>query len=115
MKKSARVGMMAVFLLLLAGGMASAEGEGFEDTRMLAGKVGALISLLLDIVFGIFLVVGCGMIIMSLADSKKYGFGHFAVGLVMVLVCGVALFTISSLAGQDGQEHFRSIKTNKDR
>ena len=113
MTKHTWVGTLAAFLLLAAGGIAYADGEGFGSPEVLKGKVGEILGVVLTIVFGIFIVVGCGVIIMTLVDSKKYGFGHFAVGLVVVLVAGIALFTITSLAGQDGNDHLRSLNENR--
>ena len=111
MKNHALVGMLAAFMLLAAGGIATAQatGQGFGDVELLKGKVGEVIGFVLAVVMGIFFIVGCGMIIQSLCDSKKYGFGHFAIALVVVLVAGFALFTITGLAGQDGQKALESI------
>ena len=112
MKKHTWVGIVTAFLLLTASGMSHAAGSGFTPDAM-KGDIAGMIQLVVAVIFGIFICVALGTIVMALIDSKKYGFSHLAFALIAVLVAGIALFTISSLAGQDGNKHFESLNESK--
>jgi hypothetical protein len=66
------------------------------------------------VVFFGFLIVGGYIVVTSLVDAKKNGgWGHVVVGILMVLVAGIALWTITGMAGQDADQITQSIKVTK--
>jgi hypothetical protein len=110
MKQKLWVGTLAVVLCLGIAGMACA-ADSFSDTTSLIAKIKEIGGLLLRVVFFGFLVVGGYIIVNSLVDAKKNGgWGHVVVGILMVLVAGIALWTITGMAGQDADQISGSIK-----
>ena len=112
--KSAAIGMLAAVLLLGISGVALAGDGGFGNTTQLEEKVKEIGGFLLKIVFLGFLIVGGYVIVTSLAEAKKNGgWGHVVVGLLMVFIAGIALWTISSMANQDPDRISESIKVQR--
>ncbi len=93
------VALAGIFLL---GSVAFAQsGKGF-DTSSALGELEKIGGLLLAMVFLGFLIVGGYVIIQALVDAKKQGgWGHFVVGIFMVLIAGFALWGLVSMSGQD--------------
>jgi glycerol uptake facilitator-like aquaporin len=109
---------MTTGLVLLMGlglaGMAWASPDSFANTDSLANKIKEIGGLLLKVVFFGFLIVGGYIVVTSLVDAKKNGgWGHVVVGILMVLVAGIALWTITGMAGQDADLITQSIKVTK--
>ena len=111
MKQRITVGMLTALLLVGAGSVAWAGDGGLGDTQALTGSVSEVIQFLLKVAFGGFLVVGCYIVITSLVDAKKQGgWGHFVVGVFMVLIAGIALWTITTLADQNPKDYTQGIR-----
>lgn len=114
MRRKAAVGALAAILCLGLSGLALAAGDSFGNTASLTEKIKEIGGLLLKVVFFGFLVVGGYIIVNSLVDAKKNGgWGHVVVGILMVLVAGIALWTITGMAGQDADQITQSIKVQK--
>ena len=108
------VGMLTAVLLLGVSGLGYAGDGGFGNTLHLEEKVKEIGGFLLKIVFFGFLVVGGYVIVTSLAEAKKNGgWGHVVVGILMVFIGGMALWTISSMANQDPDRITESIRVQR--
>jgi len=95
-------------LLLAASGLAHA--ADFSADKALAELKGVG-KLLLGMVFLGFLIAGGYVIVQALVDAKKQGgWGHFVVGVFMVLIGGFALWTLMTMAGQDPTSITNSIQ-----
>lgn len=112
MKNLVLVGFLAAFIVMTAADVAYAQAKGFDPDAM-KGEFAEVIDFLFTVILGVFLVCGCYVIVMSLMDSKKYGFSHFAIALVVVLVAGISLSFITGLVGKDANEHYQSINEKR--
>ena len=112
--KTLAIGILAsVFLLGLSGAAFAGDG-GFGNTTALTEKLKEIGGLLLKVVFLGFLIVGGYIIVTSLVDAKKQGgWGHVVVGILMVLVAGIALWTITSMANQEPDQISESIRVKR--
>jgi hypothetical protein len=115
MKQKLTVGALVVLMSLGLVGLASATPpDSFSNTDNLAAKIKEIGGLLLKVVFFGFLITGGYIVVTSLVDAKKNGgWGHVVVGILMVLVAGIALWTITGMAGQDADQISQSIKVTK--
>ncbi len=105
---------LAVVMALGITSMAWAAPDSFANTDALAAKIKDIGGLLLKVVFFGFLIVGGYIVVTSLVDAKKNGgWGHVVVGILMVLVAGIALWTITGMAGQDADQISQSIKISR--
>jgi uncharacterized membrane protein YjgN (DUF898 family) len=98
-------------LLCVAGAAhAQSSGGGF-DTGTALGELQKVGGLLLALVFLAFLVVGGYVIVQALVDARKQGgWGHFVVGVMMVLLAGFSLWALASMSGQNPSEITRKIQ-----
>jgi uncharacterized membrane protein HdeD (DUF308 family) len=112
MMKPGTIALALVGILILGlGSAAFAQQGGLNDTNRLSDEMQKVGGFLLKVVFLGFLIVGCYIIITSLVDAKhKGGWGHFVVGLFMVLLAGVALWTITSMSNQDPNAISQGVK-----
>jgi hypothetical protein len=111
MKQKVLVGTLAAVFFLGISGLALAAPDSFGDTTCLTNKIKDIGGLLLKVVFFGFLIVGGYIVVSALVDAKKNGgWGHVVVGILMVLVAGIALWTITGMAGQDADQISNSIK-----
>ncbi len=102
---------VAGLLLLLAAGAAHAQSGGGFDTGTALGELQKVGGLLLAMVFLGFLVVGGFVIVQALVDARKQGgWGHFVVGVMMVMLAGFALWALVSMAGQNPSDITRKIE-----
>lgn len=105
------IGLVAIVGLFALSGLAFADGSGFSNTMELTAKMKEIGAFLLGVVFFGFLVVGGYIIVTSLVDAKRQGgWGHFVVGVFMVLIAGIALWTITSMANQDPNQISQEIR-----
>jgi|GEM_PF-3738745 len=100
-----------IWAVFLGGaGMAFAQDGGFKPDNILSefqtvGKV------LLAVILGVFGLVGCGIIIQSLTDARKQGgWGHVVVGIAMVLIAGLAIWSLIGFTGQNPDEVSNQLK-----
>ena len=109
MKSLVVVGLLAAVFAMTAGDVAyAAETKGF-DPGALKMEFASMLDLLIAIAGGIFLVVAMYVIVMSVIDSKKYGFSHFVIALVVVIVAGSALAYITGMTGKESTEHYEEL------
>ena len=113
MNRNVLIGMVAVVLCLGLGDVAFAGDEGYGDTNAWSAKIGQVVSVTLKILMGIFVMLAIGLLMMSLWDSKKFGFSYFAIALIAVIVCGLAIHIIQDMAGIDANEHLKAIKVQR--
>jgi len=105
------IGWVAALGVFAISGLAFAAGDGFNDTAGLTAKMREIGAFLLGVVFFGFLVVGGYIIVTSLVDARRQGgWGHFVVGVFMVLIAGIALWTITSMANQDPNQISQEIR-----
>lgn len=98
-------------LLLCLAGAAHAQASGGFDTGTAMGELQKIGGLLLAMVFLGFLVVGGYVIVQALVDARKQGgWGHFVVGVFMVLIAGFALWALVSMSGQNPSDITRKIQ-----
>ena len=107
------IGMVAMVVFLGLGDVAFAESEGYGDTKAWSGKIGQVVSVTLKVLMGIFVMLAIGLLMMGLWDSKKFGFSYFAMSLIAVIVCGLAIHIIQDMAGIDANENLKAIKVQR--
>ncbi len=103
--------MFAVALLGAAAAANAQAGGGGFDTGTALGELQKIGGLLLAMAFLGFLVVGGYVIVQALVDARKQGgWGHFVVGVFMVLIAGFALWALVSMSGQNPSDITRKIE-----
>jgi len=105
--KSALVALMVFGMA----GMALAQDFSTDNALEQVKGIGGL---LLGMIFLGFLVVGGYVIIQALVDARKQGgWGHFVVGVFMVLIAGFALWGLMSMSGQNASTIIDKIKISR--
>jgi uncharacterized membrane protein YjgN (DUF898 family) len=101
----------AALLLLGLATAAHAQGSGGFDTSTAMGELQKVGGLLLAMVFLGFLLVGGYVIVQALVDARKQGgWGHFVIGVFMVLIAGFSLWALVSMSGQNPADITRKIQ-----